>query len=413
MSIAQSPIAGEGDIRPSNNEAALVAAFSSDPTNLPWRIFRAVHRANQIPELPGRARTLLAALARTVDQNAPFAAIYARRELLTGRALQSVRSFYRSLVDLEAAGLIVRTTQTRYVEVGKFGRTYIHLTPAAAQLLGLVEAPIEHAGQVADGLIEECAQTPPDHVNATPDFSLASPNASVAHGAIYENLSPSSFQKRQPGQLPADLIRLRSLGFHKFLIFKLMREARLQGKFLSDVVAATWDHLKLARCPINYLRSLLGRPVDYRHLRTTQQAKADTIQVAAKQAEQVADAVARHAGQSFYDRTATQRVTLSTDGAVLTSLAIDERAPRTSTAQWQAAWYEAVQRGRLVPATPGLEEQFSTQRQARVMTLVAATSAVADTHSRADRASGAQHMATLRALTRQWVMGAGGGRVIV
>ena len=51
---------------------------------------------------------LLAALARTVDAQRPYAAIFARRELLTGRAMQSMRTFYRGLDDLEAAGLIAR-----------------------------------------------------------------------------------------------------------------------------------------------------------------------------------------------------------------------------------------------------------------------------------------------------------------
>ncbi len=45
--------------------------------------------------------------------------------------------------------------------------------------------------------------------------SLSVPSANVADGGM--NLSPSIFQKRQPGQLPADLQRLHYLGF--FLIF--------------------------------------------------------------------------------------------------------------------------------------------------------------------------------------------------
>ncbi len=401
MSIAQSQIAGEDDTHPSSNEADLIAAFTSDRTNLPWRIFRAVHRANQIQELPARARALLAALARTVDEDAPLAAIYARRERLTGRALQSVRTFYRSLTDLEAAGLIVRTAQARYVEVGKFGRTYLHLTPAAAQLLGLVDATSTSTDHVTQPTSTAHNDAAPDSADIVHAPSLASPDASVAHGAIYGYLSPSSSQKRQPGKLPADLIRLRSLGFHEFLIFKLMREARLQGKFLSDVVAVTWAHLKLAHRPINYLRSLLGRPVDYRHLRIAQQAAVDAHQTAAAEAEQIAQAVVRHASQVFYDRTATQRVSISSDGAILTSLAVNERAPRTNAAGWQAAWYDAVQRGLLVLATPALEEQFSAQRQVRAASSVTTVAADTSARHRADRASGAEHMARLRELTRR------------
>jgi hypothetical protein len=67
-----------------------------------------------VPPIPLRICTdslpahgaLLAALARTVDAQRPYAAIFARRELPTGRAMQSMRTFYRD--DLEAAGLIAR-----------------------------------------------------------------------------------------------------------------------------------------------------------------------------------------------------------------------------------------------------------------------------------------------------------------
>jgi len=64
----------------------------------------------------------------TVDGNRPYAAIYARRELLTGRVLQSMRTFYRSLDDLEATGLINRPRKNATVTPGYFGRAYLHLT---------------------------------------------------------------------------------------------------------------------------------------------------------------------------------------------------------------------------------------------------------------------------------------------
>ena len=136
MSIAQQLVAGEGETHP--DDSAALTAFRCDSTNLPWVIFRAAFRAAHIEEIPARARAVLAALARTVDAQKPFAAIFARRELLTGRALQSMRTFYRSLDDLESAGLIVRRAQSRYVEAGLFGRAYIHLTERAAELLSLL-----------------------------------------------------------------------------------------------------------------------------------------------------------------------------------------------------------------------------------------------------------------------------------
>ncbi len=121
MLIVQLSVAGEvqtclrahqNPSAPENRQA--LDDFDCDRSNLPWVIFRAAHRANHMPALPVRARSLLAALARTVDAARPFAAIFARRELLTGRAMQSMRTFYRSLDDLESAGLITRPPQTRY-----------------------------------------------------------------------------------------------------------------------------------------------------------------------------------------------------------------------------------------------------------------------------------------------------------
>jgi hypothetical protein len=133
MSIAQLPVASEGETH--LQDAAALTAFRCDSTNLPWVIFRAAFRATHIEDIPARARAVLSALARTVDAARPMAAIFARRELLTGRALQSMRTFYRSLDDLESAGLIDRRSQSRYIEAGLFGRAYIHLTARAAEIV--------------------------------------------------------------------------------------------------------------------------------------------------------------------------------------------------------------------------------------------------------------------------------------
>jgi hypothetical protein len=136
MSIAQHFVAGEGTVHPlveqssvtHDDEKALIQ-FNCDTTNLPWIIFRAAFRAEHLAGLPARSRALLATLARTIDAGRPYAAIFARRELLTCRAMQSIRTFYRSLDDLETAGLIVRPPQRRYGEAGLFGRAYLHPSP--------------------------------------------------------------------------------------------------------------------------------------------------------------------------------------------------------------------------------------------------------------------------------------------
>ncbi len=360
MLIAQHFVAGEGDIRPQPADQADVvsdgnalAEFSCDTTNLPWIIFRAAHRAAHLHGVPARARALLSALARTVDARHPYAAIYARRELLTGRAMQSMRTFYRSLDDLESAGLIVRAPQKRYGEAGLFGRAYLHLSEKAAQLLGLTEPPAmavsSDPAPAQDGAADAAA------------LSLTQPSASVADGAIYKDLCPSAFQKRQPGQLPADLERLRALGFHQFLIFKLMRDARQHGKLLSDVVAVVWDNLKAANRPINYLRKLLSTPTDFAHQRRARQAAIEATQQAQREAHEVQAVLSRCTGQTFFDATGTRKIVISAD--VSTTHDIREAQPRVMAGSWQANFVDALLARRIVPATPEFEEQFATRRR--------------------------------------------------
>jgi DNA-binding transcriptional ArsR family regulator len=329
MSIAQRYVAGEGETHP--EDSAALIAFRCDSTNLPWVIFRAAFRAAHIEEIPPRARAVLSALARTVDAAKPFAAIFARRELLTGRALQSMRTFYRSLDDLESAGLIDRRAQSRYVEAGLFGRAYIHLTERAAALLGLTE---------------ELQTAFP----APAQSSVEHPSAKLADGGIYKDLSPVVFQKRQPGQVPEDLQRLRSLGFFDFLIFKLMREAREHGKRLSDVVEATWDHLKLAKAPINYLRSLLRGTVDFtQQLRQQIDAKAEELSRLTRTLE--AEHLARQsAGQTFVDATGQRKYVIDHDGENMVVYTLDEGIGRQA-AGWKEAFATARARGQIRVAT--------------------------------------------------------------
>ncbi|WP_155713084.1 hypothetical protein [Burkholderia stagnalis] len=355
MSIAQHSVAGEDVAHLQAGDADALLQFSSDKTNLPWEIFRAVHRANQIPQLPARARAVLAALARTVDADKPFAAIFARRELLTGRSLQSTRTFYRSLTDLETAGLIVRPPQGRYAAVGKFGRAYLHLTKAAAQILGLTaeEAPDQHATREANEAV------------ANHDAFSGEPDAKVAHGRIQGDLSPSSLQKRQPGQLPRDLERLLGLGLHRFMIFKLMGEASRAGKRLSDVVEHTWEHLKAAGNPRAYLRKLLTLPTDYSHAVRAKHAE----QVAAEQAEQAAEEAAelarRCAGQTFYAPDASRRFDIAPDASRITMTAAADGIARDMGMQWRLHFAAALQARQAIPETPELMARFQATVQQR------------------------------------------------
>ena len=363
MSIAQHFVAGEEGVHPPETEplaadldAQARVQFTCDTTNLPWVIFRAAHRAAHLTGLPARSRALLAALARTVDAARPYAAIFARRELLTGRAMQSMRTFYRGLDDLEAAGLILRAPQKRYGEAGLFGRAYLHLTSKSAQLLGLVTAPPAPDEQVDSEPAEQPAS------KAGPSVPVP-PSASVADRAIYKDLSPGSFQKRQPGQVPVDLQRLRSLGFHEFLIFRLMREARQHGKRLSDVVDATWPHLKQANRPICYLRSLLASPVDFGHQVRARRAAADDAQRRQHEASVIRETLVRCAGGVFFDAKGERRIEIGEGGTSMTVHDLREAAPRVAGGTWEAAFVQALETGHIRRSTPEAEETFATARR--------------------------------------------------
>ncbi|MDR5776859.1 MULTISPECIES: Replication protein O [unclassified Caballeronia] len=352
MSIAQRFVAGEGEAHP--EDSAALSAFRCDSTNLPWVIFRAAFRAAHIEQIPPRARAVLSALARTVDAAKPFAAIFARRDLLTGRALQSMRTFYRSLDDLEVAGLIERRPQSRYVEAGLFGRAYLHLTEHAAALLGLVDASRTRESKAS--------QAPSSSTAAPSQSSFPAPSATLADGGIYKDLSPSVFQKRQPGQLPSDLLRLRTLGFFDFLIFKLMREARDQGKRLSDVVEATWEHLKLAKAPISYLRTLLRTPVDFTRLLRRRNAEGDTKQARAQQCAEGQAIARQHAGRTFTDADNERQFVVGAGGDSLTIFSLTERVGRQA-AGWMQSFAAALKSGKLRPATALDLERFAHAQQ--------------------------------------------------
>ncbi|WP_234745200.1 Replication protein O [Burkholderia sp. WTPI3] len=355
MSIAQPQVAGEGEAHPDATALSISAAdsqaraeFSCDATNLPWTTFRAAFRASHMEGLSARARAVLAALARTVLSNRPYAAIFARRTLLTGRAMQSMRTFYRALDDLEAAGLIVRAPQQRIDAEGRFGRAYLHLTEKAVLLLGFVEPAVAVRPPV-DEAPEHRADDQPKPSLGAQENGGASPPATVADGAIYREVYPTSLQKRQPGALPPDLIRLTSLGFNKNLVFKLMGEATRAGKRLSDVVESCWEPLRKAFAPIAYLRALLSKPVDFRYQARQRRDEVERSRVQEAEQTELTDALHRHAGQILLDPETRIRVTISDDALSATVVCPNESRPRSAAGTALLDLARGIVKGRLRP----------------------------------------------------------------
>ncbi|WP_454862564.1 hypothetical protein [Paraburkholderia fungorum] len=373
MSIAQRYVAGEGDTHPFENEsgnvsvsspagedrdAAALHAFATDATNLPWLVFRAAFRAAHVDGLTARGRALLAALARTVDAGRPFGAIFARRDLLNDRSLLSRRTLYRALDDLESAGLIRRAGQLRITSEGyegQFGRTYLHLTDRAAVLLGFVEPAVP--------VTTASPSVPQSETRNAAAGAFDPPGASVAPGADIRDLYPASSQKRQPGQVPADLERLRSLGFSKFLIFGLMRDARQHGKRLSDVVEATWTHLKRANRPICYLRSLLRSPVDFGYQLRAKNTETATRRDAEAEREEAARFAIEAAGQIYVNDAGTRRVDVDRDGQGATVWIVGEGTARREAGDWKLRLLRAVRAGGLRVVTTADLEAFAQVNQ--------------------------------------------------
>ncbi|MFM0365531.1 Cdc6/Cdc18 family protein [Paraburkholderia sediminicola] len=379
MSIAQHFVAGEVGLRPhfsetenvdvppapQATEGSDVIALSFDSVNLPWVILRAVHRASRLDGVPARARSVLAALARTVDASNPYGHIYARRELLTERSMQSERTFYRSLDDLETAGLIDRPPQRRYVQAGLFGRAYLHLTERAAIILGLAAEPIPAAQPVeakADSVDSSSTNAGAQQAGTAAAEAFSYRPANLADGGIYKNLFPTSLQKRQPGQVPVDLQRLRSLGFRDFLIFKLMREAREQGKRLSDVVEATWEHLKKAKRPICYLRALLTSTADFSFQIRTRHTEQNAARAAVEDQKAAESLVREVAGLSFVDATGERKLVVDPDGMSLSVYNAEEGVARREAGQWQLRFAKALRNGQIRPAQPDDLEAFAQAR---------------------------------------------------
>ncbi|MFM0007378.1 hypothetical protein PQR57_41310 [Paraburkholderia dipogonis] len=380
MSIAQHFVAGEVGLRPHFPETDNVdvspapqatedsdgIALTFDSVNLPWVILRAVHRASRLDGIPARARSVLAALARTVDASNPYGHIYARRELLTERSMQSERTFYRSLDDLETAGLIARPPQRRYVQAGLFGRAYLHLTERAAIILGLAAEPIPAAQPVeakADSVDSSSTNAGVQQTGTAAGEAFSYRSANLADGGIYKNLFPTSLQKRQPGQVPLDLQRLRSLGFRDFLIFKLMREARELGKRLSDVVEATWEHLQKAKRPICYLRALLTSTADFSFQIRTRHAEQNAARAAVEDQQAAESLVREVAGLSFVDATGERKLVVDADGLSLSVYNAEEGIARREAGQWQLQFAKALRNGQIRPAKPDDLEAFAQARR--------------------------------------------------
>ncbi|ANJ86811.1 hypothetical protein MB84_31575 (plasmid) [Pandoraea oxalativorans] len=126
-----------------------------------------------------------------------------------------------------------------------------------------------------------------------------------------------------------------------------MREAREQGKRLSEVVEATWPNLAKAARPINYLRKLLASPVDFGYALRTKAAEKVRAEVVAAE-ERSAEAFVRAAmGKVFVDAAGLRQCVVDDGGRTLAITDLAEGVVRRSVANWQVAFMQSVKQGTL------------------------------------------------------------------
>lgn len=302
MTFAQHSVAGE-DIARTENTADTDGIVPPAPKRLKRKTMEAIERATRIGGLGRSAKAALAALARTANNENPGARIFKHRETLCAETGMSPATWYRAQKELLSLGLITVDVQVRK-RYGRFAGAYIYLTARAAELLGLAEpSPLEKsaqdrpAPQQLTSQVERVVDTP---VDAYTVHSVASPSLKKRVPFTDERI-PGSSQKRQPGKLPSDLERLRTLGLDDFFIFWLMRQARNRGHFLSHVVDATWTALKKAASPRAYLMTLLGTPTDFTSLSRQRNAEAAAKTQAAQEEKEVRRILISCARQAFAD----------------------------------------------------------------------------------------------------------------
>lgn len=255
MTFAQRSVAGEEGTRLQNYPTPSPTLVAPAPKRLKRKTIEAVERATRIGGLGRSARSALAALARTANNDDPNGKIFKHRETLCTETGMSPATWYRAQKELLGLGLITVDVQVRK-RFGRFAGAYIYLTEKATTLLGLTPGEEDAPNSAND------ERSPSVEADVSTPISATQPSLKTRVPFTVDRF-PYSFQKRQQGRLPEDLTCLRALGLDANLIFWMMRKAKEQGHFLSDVVQATWSSLAKAKEPKAYLLALLHARTDY------------------------------------------------------------------------------------------------------------------------------------------------------
>ncbi|QEZ48881.1 helix-turn-helix domain-containing protein [Cupriavidus oxalaticus] len=283
---------------PIESEDSKRKAARCDARRLPERILRAialVYESDGLRALHITNRQVLATLIRfALNQKDPTSLAFIKKATIAQHLSISEATVYRALGTLEDAGLIERERQQRTrAQLEVVGR--IGFTAKLLQCIGLAGRELGYP-EPQTGSDESRSSS----ACLAPVSGVNNPKQS----STKKHSGPREFVQIHDRAVPIDLAPLvRDQELTTSALFLLMRLAREAGHRLSDVVSAAGHVLGPLRGRelFAYLKSLLGKPIDYSYVVQTRKAQEDERRATAAQAAQdrleVAQLVERYRGR--------------------------------------------------------------------------------------------------------------------
>ena len=295
------------------------AMNSLAPTIYPSHIARACASLDESPQfksMPDGYFRVLLRIIKKINLSSPFSPIFARRSVIAEESGKSIETVHRVIKWLEDQGLIEREQKAR---AGLRGSSSpLVPTKKLLEALLLSQAPQERA-------------------------AMKHQQHSKHHDQVRQN--QSSFVRVGKATIPADIAWLSTRnGLAPTGVLKLMSIAKKAKQRLSDVVAATAQYLEglSGRALYAYIKALLSKDKDYRHVAQQAATEAET--------ERANDYLKEKAeileGRSFTNKDSSIQITVQ--GGVLMEIRQGRRAVRMMC----KAFLNAIDDGRLRSSWP-------------------------------------------------------------
>ncbi|WP_244222891.1 helix-turn-helix transcriptional regulator [Cupriavidus lacunae] len=229
-----------------------------------------------------------------LNQKDPTSLAFIKKATIARHLAISEATVYRALGALEDAGLIERERQQRTrAQLEVVGR--IGFTAKLLQCIGLAGREL---GYAEPRTVSDVSRS--SAACLAPVSGVNNPKQS----STKKHSGPRAFVQIDDRAVPIDLAPLvRDQELSTSALFLLMRLAREAGHRLSDVVSAAGHVLGPLRGRelFAYLKSLLGKPIDYSYVVRTRNAQEDERRATAAQAAQdrleVAQLIERYRGR--------------------------------------------------------------------------------------------------------------------